>query len=218
MDWIGGVLEVELWWGSPSQGCCQNAWLVARARKAEEKVSGDEITTFCPHEQLQLRDTTMAAQTMGKSVAGKRKREDDVKARKVRVVDSEDKAREEQQEEGEEDGESSDGEGELDPAEIFRRHFEAKFKPLPEVKKKKKVVTVEEEEDDEDDDDEWGGLSGDEEDDDDEDDEDDEDEEGSNGAQKRKIDVVEHSSNVSAPKMSKAELKAFMVRSSYIPP
>ncbi|OBT82766.1 hypothetical protein VE02_08091 [Pseudogymnoascus sp. 03VT05] len=101
---------------------------------------------------------------------------------------------------------SDEEEEELDAAEIFRRHFEARFKPLPDVKEKrvgkKGAVVVE---DDDDEDEEWGGLSGESEDYEEEEDSDEDD-----GVKRRKIDVVEHTSAVSAPKMSKAELKAFM--------
>lgn len=55
----------------------------------------------------------------------------------------------------------SDGE-ELDAQEIFRRHFEAQFKPLPEVKKATKAVEPVVELDDEDDEEgsDWDGISG----------------------------------------------------------
>ncbi|KFY09032.1 hypothetical protein V492_05674, partial [Pseudogymnoascus sp. VKM F-4246] len=152
----------------------------------------------------------MAAKTMAKTASTKRKREEGVSARKIRVLEEEpatkqiDDMRSSDEDEDEEDAE--DGEEELDAAEIFRRHFEAKFKPLPDVKEKKKNRVVEEEEDDEDEEDEeWGGLSGESEDDDEEEESDEDD-----GVKRRKIDVVEHTSAASAPKMSKAELKAFM--------
>jgi hypothetical protein len=55
---------------------------------------------------------------------------------------------------------------ELDAQEIFRRHFEAQFKPLPEIKKTVKaeeaVADAEEssaEESDEEQDSDWDGLS-----------------------------------------------------------
>ncbi|KFY35822.1 hypothetical protein V494_05547, partial [Pseudogymnoascus sp. VKM F-4513 (FW-928)] len=152
----------------------------------------------------------MAAKTMAKTASTKRKREESVSARKIRVLEEEpatkqiDDMRSSDEDEDDEDEEDAeDGEEELDAAEIFRRHFEAKFKPLPDVKEKKKNRVVEEEEDDEDE--ECGGLSGESEDDDEEEESDEDD-----GAKRRKIDVVEHTSAVSAPKMSKAELKAFM--------
>lgn len=156
----------------------------------------------------------MAAKTMAKTLSTKRKREEGVSVRKIRVLEEEsattqvDDMRSSDEDEDEEDEE--DGEEELDAAEIFRRHFEARFKPLPDVKEKKvkkKGAVVEEEEHD-DEDEEWGGLSGEGSENDDEE-EDSEDE----GVKRRKIDVVEHTAAVSAPKMSKAELKAFMVRS-----
>ncbi|KAM6488134.1 hypothetical protein HDV62DRAFT_13840 [Trichoderma sp. SZMC 28011] len=107
-----------------------------------------------------------------------------------------------------------------DAQEIFRRHFEAQFLPLPEAKRKAKAV--EEEDGSEDDSDsgseggEWDGLSN-------EDDEDDEDEDGSEDDEEEEeedddeddtpvIEVVDHSVS-QAPTtstMSKRELKAFM--------
>ena len=157
----------------------------------------------------------MAAKTMAKTVSTKRKREESVSARKIRVLEKESATEEvdkrSSDEDGDEDGEDAeDSEEELDAAEIFRRHFEARFKPLPDVEEKKgrKKGAVVEEEDDEDEDEEWGGLSGESEDDDEE-----EDSDGDDGMKRRKVDVVEHTSAASAPKMSKAELKAFMVRS-----
>lgn len=158
--------------------------------------------------------TTMAPRTMAKTVSTKRKREESAPARKIRVLEEE-KATNEvddmRSSDEDEDMEEEEEEEELDAAEIFRRHFEARFKPLPDVKEKKagkKGVVVEEE--DEEEDEEWGGLSGESEDSEEEEDSDDE------GVKRRKIDVVEHTSAISAPKMSKAELKAFMVCS--LPP
>ncbi|KFY36974.1 hypothetical protein V495_07482, partial [Pseudogymnoascus sp. VKM F-4514 (FW-929)] len=151
----------------------------------------------------------MAPRTMAKTVSTKRKREETAPVRKIRVLEEEkttnqvDDMRSSDEDEDMEDEEEE--EEELDAAEIFRRHFEARFKPLPDVKEKKagkKGVVVEEE--DEEEDEEWGGLSGESEGSDEEEDSDDE------GVKKRKIDVVEHTSAISAPKMSKAELKAFM--------
>ncbi|KAH7360883.1 hypothetical protein BKA65DRAFT_474014 [Rhexocercosporidium sp. MPI-PUGE-AT-0058] len=89
----------------------------------------------------------------------------------------------------------SEGSGseELDAQEIFRRHFEAQFKPLPVMKKEIVVERVPEEESGEDSD--WDGISEDEE----------------NGVQ-----VVEHTDAQSRmAAMSKEELKSFM--SSKIP-
>lgn len=156
----------------------------------------------------------MAAKTMSKTVSTKRKREESVSARKIRVLEEESATKQVDDMRSSEDedveDEEEEEEEELDAAEIFRRHFEARFKPLPDVKEKKggKKGTVVAE-DDEDEDEEWGGLSEEgSEDDDEEEDSDDDD-----GVKRRKIDVVEHTSAVSAPKMSKAELKAFMVRS-----
>ncbi|KFY62432.1 hypothetical protein V496_04606, partial [Pseudogymnoascus sp. VKM F-4515 (FW-2607)] len=155
----------------------------------------------------------MAAKTMAKTVSTKRKREEGVSARKIRVLEEESATTQvddmRSSDEDGEDEEDEEEEEELDAAEIFRRHFEARFKPLPDVKEKKGgkkgAVAEEEEDDDEDEDEEWGGLSGEgSEDDDAEEDSEDE------GVKRRKIDVVEHTAAVSAPKMSKAELKAFM--------
>ncbi|KAF7877652.1 hypothetical protein EAF04_001323 [Stromatinia cepivora] len=90
----------------------------------------------------------------------------------------------------------------LDPQEIFRRHFEAQFKPLPPtIIKSKASQTIDDAENEEIDD--WEGLSN-------NSSEDDEEEE--NGVQ-----VVEHVKKVDSriAGMSKAELRAFM--SSKIP-
>lgn len=78
---------------------------------------------------------------------------------------------------------------ELDAQEIFRRHFEAQFAPLPEVLK---VTVVEEEEDeDEEEEDEWDGIS----------------DEETDGVQ-----IVQHTNAESRmAAMSKEQLKAFMV-------
>ncbi|KAK4069914.1 uncharacterized protein Triagg1_6709 [Trichoderma aggressivum f. europaeum] len=105
-----------------------------------------------------------------------------------------------------------------DAQEIFRRHFEAQFLPLPEAKRKAKAV--EEEDGSEDDGDasgseggEWDGLSSEDDDEDEdgvEDDEDDEEDEDEDDAPV--IEVVDHSVS-QAPTtstMSKRELKAFM--------
>ncbi|KAF5873770.1 uncharacterized protein Bfra_005235 [Botrytis fragariae] len=89
----------------------------------------------------------------------------------------------------------------LDPQEIFRRHFEAQFKPLPPTTKKPKINPIIENPENEDED--WDGLS-------DNSAEDDEQEE--NGVQ-----VVEHVKKIDSriAGMSKGELRAFM--SSKIP-
>ncbi|KAL7802738.1 hypothetical protein V8C43DRAFT_269277 [Trichoderma afarasin] len=107
-----------------------------------------------------------------------------------------------------------------DAQEIFRRHFEAQFLPLPEAKRKAKAV--EEEDGSEDDSDgsgseggEWDGLSNEDEDEDEvedgsEDDDDEEEEEDEDDTPV--IEVVDHSAS-QAPTtstMSKRELKAFM--------
>ncbi|EDN97605.1 hypothetical protein SS1G_12458 [Sclerotinia sclerotiorum 1980 UF-70] len=85
----------------------------------------------------------------------------------------------------------------LEPQEIFRRHFEAQFKPLsPTIQKSKASKTIDDAENEEVDD--WEGLSG-------NSSEDDEEEE--NGVQ-----IVEHVKKVDSriAGMSKAELRAFM--------
>jgi hypothetical protein len=80
----------------------------------------------------------------------KRKREvaEDL-SRKIRAIESEDES----------DGSHAGSHAVVDAQEIFRRHFESQFKPLPEVKKKKKEVVVVEEEEEEEDGDDWDGLS-----------------------------------------------------------
>ncbi|KAA8568315.1 hypothetical protein EYC84_007351 [Monilinia fructicola] len=105
-------------------------------------------------------------------------------------------------EDGEEEGEDEDDAEPLDPQEIFRRHFEAQFKPLPPTSKKSKASEIIEDPENEEDDD-WDGLS----------DNSAEDEvEEQNGVQ-----VVEHVKKVDSriAGMTKAELRAFM--SSKIP-
>ncbi|OPB39319.1 hypothetical protein A0O28_0050250 [Trichoderma guizhouense] len=108
-----------------------------------------------------------------------------------------------------------------DAQEIFRRHFEAQFLPLPEAKRKAKAV--EEEDGSEDDSDsgseggEWDGLSNEDDDDNEdedgsEDDDDDDEEEEEDDDDTPVIEVVDHSVS-QAPTtstMSKRELKAFM--------
>ncbi|TGO59853.1 hypothetical protein BOTNAR_0155g00250 [Botryotinia narcissicola] len=89
----------------------------------------------------------------------------------------------------------------LDPQEIFRRHFEAQFKPLPPTTKKPKFNPIIENPDNEDED--WDGLS---------DNSGEDDEQVENGVQ-----VVEHVKKIDSriAGMSKGELRAFM--SSKIP-
>lgn len=101
-----------------------------------------------------------------------------------------------------EDPSTSDTE---DLQEVFRRHFEAKFKPLSPAKKSREAdnVTQEleaEDGDDEGDADSWGGVSSD-------DAGDNEDVEMADG-----IEVVEHTGLGRYDRASKAEMKAFMVR------
>jgi hypothetical protein len=91
---------------------------------------------------------------------------------------------------GQREGSDDSGSAGLDAQELFRRHFEAKFKPLPVVKKVGTVVEevpVDESEEDSD----WDGIS--------------DDGEGV-------VEVVEHTDAQSRiALMSKEELKAFMV-------
>lgn len=122
---------------------------------------------------------------------------------------------ESQSEEGEEEEDSSPSDEEaseaedddietetLDPQEIFRRHFEAQFKPLPSstTKKSKPNQVIAEVENGEDDD--WEGLSA------NSGEDDDEEEEEDNGVQ-----IVEHGKTVDSKiaGMTKGELRAFMV-------
>ena len=88
-----------------------------------------------------------------------------------------------------EESEESDA-SELDAQEIFRRHFEAQFKPLPAAQEPSKAAAEEPAEDSEEASD-WDGISDDEE----------------NGVQ-----VVEHTeAHARTAAMSKEELKSFMV-------
>ncbi|KAL7909538.1 hypothetical protein GGI35DRAFT_386531 [Trichoderma velutinum] len=106
-----------------------------------------------------------------------------------------------------------------DAQEIFRRHFEAQFLPLPEAKRKAKAVEEEDGSEDDSDDSgseggEWDGLSNEDVDDDedDEDEDDDEEEEEEDEDDTPVVEVVDHSVS-QAPAtstMSKRELKAFM--------
>lgn len=82
---------------------------------------------------------------------------------------------------------------EQDAQEIFRRHFESQFKPLPATKRKtaKPIEVQPEDEDDASEESDWEGIS---------------DDDGG-------VQVVEHTEKrVEIPRMSKTELKAFMVR------
>ncbi len=79
---------------------------------------------------------------------------------------------------------------ELDAQEIFRRHFESQFKPLPPAKKKPRVVeeVLEDKSEEESD---WDGIS-----------------EG----EEEGVQVIEHTdSQTRMAAMSKEELRAFMV-------
>jgi hypothetical protein len=87
------------------------------------------------------------------------------------------------------ESEESDTE-ELDAQEIFRRHFEAQFKPLPATQKSLKPAD-EELEDESEDDSDWDGISDEEE---------------------NAVQVVEHTeAQARTAAMSKEELKSFMV-------
>lgn len=184
------ALGLEGWWCSgifrgPSRGC-QKYFDDGRDRTARPSPTQHDTTTAM-------------APTLTK-----RKRVAIESSRKIRVV-----------EKPAADVESEDdGQEMLDAQEIFRRHFEAQFKPLPEAKvKAKKVAVVEEleEEDEEEGGEDWSGLSGEEEEEEDEDDEDDEDEGPT-------VDIVEHTTTIARPKMSKADMKAFMVHTHNTPP
>jgi len=88
-----------------------------------------------------------------------------------------------------ENGEDS-GSLDLDAQEIFRRHFEAQFKPLAVVKKPVKVVD-ELSDNESDEESEWDGIS---------------------DSENESVKVVEHVDAQSrTAAMSKEELKAFMV-------
>ncbi|KAL2752473.1 hypothetical protein ACRALDRAFT_1072402 [Sodiomyces alcalophilus JCM 7366] len=84
---------------------------------------------------------------------------------------------------------------------IFRRHFEAQFKPLPEQPKSKIPVVDHDaatDADETDDDSEWGGIS---------------DEEDGDDRSEQSVEVVDHTSSITldpTASMSKRELKAFM--------
>ena len=83
---------------------------------------------------------------------------------------------------------------ELDAQEIFRRHFEAQFAPLPEVPKSTILEEDSEDGSEEEEEEEWDGIS----------------DEEVNGVQ-----VVQHTNAESRmAAMSKEQLKAFMVRTS----
>ena len=84
------------------------------------------------------------------------------------------------------------GTSEMDAQDLFRRFFEAKFKPLPMMRKVAKVIDIQE--DDSEDMSDWDGIS----------------EDGQAAVQ-----VVEHTDSLSQMAlMSKEELKVFMVRRS----
>lgn len=99
---------------------------------------------------------------------------------------------------GNDEAEEEDTAALLEAQEVFRRHFEAQFQPLPEVEKVKVVEEEEEEEYDdaeEEEESEWDGISEDE----------------------NEVRVVEHTDSYARmAAMSKEQLKSFMVLT--IPP
>jgi len=107
---------------------------------------------------------------------GKRKRQTEERPKANRESSSESSIIEEEEEE--------------DAQAIFRRHFEAQFKPLPVVAKPVVEQTKNDEDDSEESD--WDGIS---------------DEEIGSG----KVEVIEHIAKESRPILSKSELKSFMV-------
>ena len=91
--------------------------------------------------------------------------------------------------ESREESEGSDASG-LDAQEIFRRHFEAQFKPLP-VARQPSKPTGEDSADGSEEESDWGGISDNEE---------------------TEVQVVEHTeAQARTAAMSKEELKSFMV-------
>jgi hypothetical protein len=130
----------------------------------------------------------------------------EIKASKPKPISQPEVAHELEEEDEDQDEATSESEGgsdegqALDPQEIFRRHFEAQFKPLPVAQKPIQANSDLESEDEGEDEEDWDGLS--------ENSAGDEDNEGqSNGVQ-----VVEHVNIDSRTAgMSKAELRAFMV-------
>lgn len=96
----------------------------------------------------------------------------------------------------------SESEEEEDLQDAFRRAFEAKFKPLDDgPKKKKKVedIVLEDPKDQEEDDSDWSGISSEEED--------------------EQVQVFDYANTQPTNEpISKAELRAFMVRTQNIPP
>lgn len=88
--------------------------------------------------------------------------------------------------------ESSQNSGREDLQAIFKRHFEAKFKPLDPEPEKTKIVEQVEDVPDEDEDSGWEGI---------------------NSGEEAVVEVVEHSaSRVINERARKDELKAFMVK------
>ena len=88
--------------------------------------------------------------------------------------------------------ESSQNSGREDLQAIFKRHFEAKFKPLDPEPEKTKVVEQVEDVPDEDEDSDWEGI---------------------NSGEEAAVEVIEHSaSRVINERARKDELKAFMVK------
>lgn len=134
-------------------------------------VSGKTSASFRDFEYFLAADPAIAKHCTMSMILGKRKR---------RTLKSVREGKRESSEESESP--------EVDAQELFRRHFEAKFKPLPVVKKAEKVVEIQEDESEEESD--WDGIS----------------EDG------QAVEVVEHTDTQSRTAlMSKDELKAFMV-------
>ncbi|KAH7328437.1 hypothetical protein B0I35DRAFT_506904 [Stachybotrys elegans] len=94
---------------------------------------------------------------------------------------------------------------EQEAQEIFRRHFEAQFKPLPTAEAESQAAQDESDAEQSDDESEWGGFS-------EEEEEEEEEEDGDEDAQESTaVQVVDHSSSASQPTvMSKREQRAFM--------
>lgn len=80
---------------------------------------------------------------------------------------------------------------EEDAQAIFRRHFEAQFKPLP-IVAKPAVEQIKNDDEDDNEESDWDGIS---------------DEEVASG----KVEVIEHTAKESRSILSKMELKSFMV-------
>jgi len=135
------------------------------------------LQKYFGHEMKLKKDTTKYHNMS--ATLGKRKRnvaEPHIKARKLRSESQESQA------------------SGLDAKEIFRRHFEAQFAPLPAVQQTTKSaedVSEDDSEEESEEESEWGGIS---------------------GPEEEAVEVIEHSDAQSRmAAMSKEELKAFMV-------